>query len=375
VVVSARWVRITRPVATAAVIGLVLALAPPEPLRALAGQSPPVAAEDTAATTPIVVAGAESTADVGVVAVGADARYEFSVRNDSSEPLTLRPARVAAEAAITALDERIAPGARGRVHVALDTFALAGPNEVAVVLASSDPGRPEIRLTLRIDVRSFIVVDPGFARYLFVQGAREGTIAQSLWASDGTPFRVIGVRSPSPHLRVRVREARADERTQAASGRQWRVESTLASRPPVGPLGGFIELTLDHPRQQRVRIPVSGFVRPMLAVTPPAGDLGEVRAGTAVRGRFVLKNFAEENVSVAHVRADVAGVAADVITVEPGHVYTVGLAIAADAPPGPFSGRIRIRTSSAKTRDVDVPIHGTIVGPAGAATSKAEPVP
>jgi hypothetical protein len=371
VAVSARWVRIRRWV-VAAVFAAVLT--PSQVHVALSAAEQPLRAVPGSDSAPIDVDGVESTVDVGILAVGADARYEFSIRNDSSAPLTLRAARVPTEAAITALDAHIAPGTRGRVQITLDSFALVGPNEVAVVLAASgDPSRPQIRLALRVDVRSFIVVDPGFARYLFVQGAREGTITQSLWATDGAPFRVTAVRSPSPDLRVSVREAHADERVPASAGTQWRVEATLASRPAVGPLGGFIELMLDHPRQTRVRIPVSGFVRPMLAVTPPAGNLGEVHTGTAVRGRFLLKNFAEEDVGVERVRADVAGIAAEVSAVEPGHVYTIALAVAADAPPGPFSGQLRIHTSSAKARTIDVPIEGTIIA-AGAATSSADPV-
>lgn len=375
--VSARWARIAHAAVVAAVAGsLAPALAAPDARNApTSAATHPRAAVEHPATAASVVEGAAASVDLGVVAVGEDARCEFFLRNDSHEPLTLRRARVPGEVAITALDERIAPGASGRVQITLDTFALAGPNELALALASSDPARPEIRLALRVDVRAFVVADPGFARYLFVQGAREGTIAQSLWAADGAPFRVTAVSSPLPHLRVRVREARAAERSRDAKGRQWRVESTLASRPPVGPLGGFIELTINHPRQHRVRIPVSGFVRPMLAVTPPAGNLGDVRAGTAVRGRFVLENFADESVTVERVRTDVPGMTADVSIREPGHVYTVGLAVDPEARPGPFSGRIRIRTSSAKAREVEVPIEGTIVAPVGAETSKAEPAP
>jgi hypothetical protein len=369
VVVSARWARIT---VVAAGVATLPALIGAARVQAADKHSRTADATGVTAVTPVV--GSTATADLGVVAVGEEIRHAFQLTNDGPAALTVHATRVPATVTVATIDRTIAPGAVGRVELALDTFALTGPSRVEVVLASDDPARPEIRLAVSADVRAFVVADPGFARYLFVQGARAGTIAQTVSATDGADFRVTRVISPLPHLRVTTREARPAERTPDAPGRQWHVESTLVSRPPVGPLAGFIEVALDHPRQHHLRIPVSGFVRPMFAVTPPAGELGDVRAGSPTRGRLLVKNFADESVTLGRVTSDVAGIGAEVTTVEPGHVFTILLTVAADAPPGAFDGLLHIRTSSAKEPAIHVPLRGRIVAANAAEISSSAPV-
>jgi len=316
------------------------------------------------------VSGTAAAADLGIVPAGDEARHTFRLTNDGPGPLTLTPRPLPPGVTLATVDRNIAPGTSGNVEVALDGFAFAGPTSVEVALVTDDPARAIVRLSMSADVRSFVLADPGYTRYLFVQGAPPGTIGQTVFATDGAPFRVTRVTSPLPYLHVSVRPARDDERANdGGPGPQWRIESTLASQAPVGPLGGFLELTLDHPRQHRIRIPLSGFVRPMFAVTPPDADLGAVRAGEPVHGRLLVKNFADERVALEHVTSDVPGIRAEVQTADTGHAFTIGLAVAVDAHPGTFEGHLRIRTSSAKQRLIEVPIHGTILAPSRAANA------
>jgi len=220
-------------------------------------------------------------------------------------------------------------------------------------------------------VRPFLLARPGSARYVFVQGADDGTIAQTVWAVDGADFQVLEARSPEPHLRVVFREARAAEAEPGAAGRQWRIELTLASSSPVGPLRGVVVVRTDHPRQPELRIPVSGFVRPMFAVTPPAARLGDVDPARAPHLSLHVKNFAEERVALTGVSSDVPGIGAELVTVEAGRVYRVRLSVRPDTPAGPFSGTLRIRTASPKQPTIEVPLAGRIVP---AATAPGAPI-
>jgi hypothetical protein len=341
-----------------------------DPAGTVAPENATAVRNETAAVAETTVEGGGATADLGVVAVGERARHAFRIRNDGDRALALRVLRMPPGATVaTPLPTTIAAGATGRIEVALDAVAFAGSPRLEVVLATDDPARAEIRLALRAEVRAFVVADPGFARYIFVQGAREGTIAQTIWATDGADFRVTGVTSPFPYLRVRAREARGGERAAGVPGRQWRVESTLTAEPPVGPLAGFVEVRLDHPRQRRLLVPVSGFVRPMFAVTPPAAELGDVHAGAPVPGRLVVQNFADEGVALERATSDVTGVGSEITTVERGHVFRIRLTIAGDAAPGEFRGVLRIRTASPKVPVLEVPLHGRIVARAETAAA------
>ena len=202
------------------------------------------------------------------------------------------------------------------------------------------------------------MIRPGQARYVFVQRIRDGLIAQTVWATDGGDFRVVGLESPHPFLRATFREARPEERRSDVPGRQWRVELTLPADAPVGPLGGHLVIRVDHPRQKAVLVPVSGFVRPLFAVTPPAAHLGSVRVGA--RLSLHVKSFAEEPVSLVEAASDVPGVRAELTPIEPGRAYRLRLTLEAGVPAGEVTGSVRIRTDSPRQPVIEIPLSGTV---------------
>jgi len=353
-----RWRSVPRPAATrrrlpipwAAVlvgIGLAAGLGAAIP-PALAAEPPKVTLEP-------------ASRDLGVVGLGEEAVAEFLVRNDGGAPLTLAlpdpPPGLAAEG----LAPEVAPGGSIRLRVRVDTLRARDTPQQWWTLVTNDPDRPRVTLEIQLEVRPFLLVRPGYARYITVQRAREGTIAETVGAADGATFRVLGVVSPAPHLRVVYREARPEERQPGWAGSQWRVEVTLASDSPVGPLTGMIVVNTDHPRQHRAFIPLSGFVRPILAVTPTPAQLGDLDRRRTVPLRLSVKNFAEESIELTDVSTDVAAVRVVIEPVEPGRAWHLALLPAPEAPLGQFEGTIRLRTASPKLPSLEVPLSGRIV--------------
>ena len=305
----------------------------------------------------------EAVREAGVVGIGEPAVHEFVIENAGGSPLEVALVEASRGTAATVEPGTIPPGAAGRVRVVVDTERVAGPLVLPTVVRTSDPDQPRLTLELRVEVRPFLLVHPGHARYITVQKAREGTIPQTVGTVDGAPFRVVGVESPWPHLRVAFREARPEERQPGWEGSQWRVETTLAADAPVGPLSGDLVVVTDHPRQRRARVPVSGFVRPVFAVTPPAARLGDVDPARPGSLSLVVKNFAEEEIALTGASTTVAGIRAEIEPVQPGRSWRLRLRIAADALPGAFAGVIRLSTDSAHTPAIEVPLGGRIVAP------------
>jgi hypothetical protein len=302
--------------------------------------------------------------DLGVVAVGEDVAREFQVHNTGDAPLVLRDIRATVGGKVSGESElTIGPGETRTLRVAVDTWALLGPARILISLTTNEPDTEPIRLELRVDVRTLVAAAPGFARFLVVQGESEGTIAQTLWAVDGLDFRVLEARSPYPYVRVAYREATAAERRPGAAGRQWRVSITLAADAPIGALGEPVILRTDHPRQKEVWIPVSGFVRPALVVTPTSLRLGDVIAGRPQVRSLAVKSYSTGPVEVREARSDIPGVTAEVSAVVPGRSYVVRVTIASEAAPGPLTGTLRILTSSPRQPVIEVPLEGSIAPP------------
>jgi hypothetical protein len=302
--------------------------------------------------------------DLGVVAVGQDVEQVFDVRNDGDAPLTLGKATVSRGGKVTAAPATIAPGQTGQVRLAVDTFLVRGKVPVMAAFPTNDPVTARLELTLSIEVKPFISIDPGQARYLMVQGAPAGTIRQRVWAPDAD-IVITGATSPHAFLAVAFREATAGERDPAVDRRQWLVDITLPTDAPVGALAGHVVLSIAHPAQKKAWIPVSGFVRPMFAVTPPAADLGTFDPKAPSLGVLVVKNFADESAELTAVTCTIAGLRPAIEVVEAGHHWRIRLS-ADPALSGPVQGTLRITTSSPKVPFIEVPLSG-VAKPGGSA--------
>jgi hypothetical protein len=324
------------------------------------GRKPVPPAAQTPPAPPRVAVDPESR-DLGIVGFSEEAVAEFVVRNEGGTPLTLAVTRPVRGITVDGLPPTVAPGESVRVRMRIDTFDANADRHQTVRLKTNDPDRPEVRLTGTIDVRPFLVARPGYARYITVQHAREGTIIQTIGVTDGAPFRVLRVESPTPHLRIAFREAAPEERREEWAGPQWRMTMTLDSNSPVGALTGHVVVHTDHPRQRRIFIPLSGFVRPVLAATPPDARIGDFDRKQPEPLRIFVKNFAEETIEMTAVSTDVAAVRAELEPIEPGRSWRVKLFPVPDAPLGPFQGRILLTTASPTTPSLEIPVSGRLV--------------
>jgi hypothetical protein len=321
----------------------------------------PVSPQSAASPGPPRVTVSPETQQTGIVGLGEDAVAEVLVRNEGGAPLTLAVPQIPRGTRVEGLMPELRPGESTRLRFVVDTFEAVGDRQQTWTLVTNDPDRPRVVVRLEVDVRPFLVAQPGYARYITVQHAREGTITQTIAATDGETFRVLRVESPMPTLRIEFREARPDERQPAWTGSQWRIMTTLASDSPVGPVIGPIMVYTDHPHQKRLLIPLSGFVRPMLAVTPPDAEVGDLKRTRTEPLSFFVKNFAEEQMEMTGAVTDVAAVRAELEPIQRGRTWRLKLFVVPGSPLGPFEGKVVLRTTSPKIPRMEVPLSGRLV--------------
>ena len=307
----------------------------------------------------VVVTQAEAT--LAVVAVGEEnVVHDFVLKNNGDQPLTLQGASCSRGGSVTSYDRSIPPGAEGRLRVQVDTWQAYGPSELVASVSTNDPANPRPTFKLKVEVRPFLGVRPGYARFIFVQGAEPGTIHELIWAEDEKPFRILSATCPYPFIRLAFHEATPAERDSAIPGTQFLLDVTILSDPPVGTLGELVHVSVDHPRQKEVRLPLSGFVRPMFAVTPPEATVGSIDSKAVFEAKFFVRNFAPEPVKILGVTSDVPGVTGDITEIDAGHGFNLVLRIDPRGIQGPFRGAVHIQTSSPKKPTVDLPLSGEV---------------
>ena len=216
----------------------------------------------------------ESAKDFATVSRGSLVREVFVVRNDGKSALELSSLDFPCQCGTIRLPPSIAAGGTGEIGVEIDTVDMAGPVKIDFSVASNEPDAPRRAFRLTGIVKPVVFAKPGYARFQYVQGEPDGKIKQRLWADDFPGLEIVAVRTPQhPFLANSFRELAVEEKPAGAKGRQWEVVVGVGAGAEVGPLIGRIEIETNHPIDRLVRLPLSGFVRPVLAVTPPVAKL------------------------------------------------------------------------------------------------------
>jgi hypothetical protein len=222
-----------------------------------------------------------------------------------------------------------------------------------------------VDVAIKAEVRTFLVIAPAAARFTFVQHEAEGGTKHVIAAVDDAEFTVLGVESPFPSIRPTWRELRASERrSDLSGGRQWQVDLTISSQAPVGPIADYVIVKTSHPKQPRAFLPVSGFVRPVFAVTPPSLHLPAVtpRGDGKPVASLVVKNFGTNAIPITKVTTDVPGFATTLVEVQPGREWRVEIGLADVGKAGPFKGTLQLVTRSPHVPRLVVPFSGERVG-------------
>lgn len=321
-----------------------------------------VAASLLAAGKPKAVV-AEPVKDAGTVAKGEKIVNDFLIKNDGDANLQITNVQPACGCTVAEFDKLIKPGQTGKVHAVIDSTTFNGPIAKGVTVFTNDPDTPQIELTIRAKVEPYISIKPGYARYITVQGEpQEGNVVQTLWAPDGSSWDITGVDSPYPYLKVAYHEAKPEERVPDAKGKQWKVEMKLANNANVGPLSDYVTVHTNHPKQKLVQIPVSGFVRPVMAVTPPVADFGKITVKEPLKKAFSIRNFATEPIKVTGIDPSLPnGIETKLEPLEEGREYQVRVIVSPTIAKGPFSGKLTIHTDSPKIPTIEVELKGIVI--------------
>lgn len=307
---------------------------------------------------------AEPVEDVGVVAKGDKIVHDFAIRNDGASELLISEVAPACGCTVAEFDKSIAPGKAGKVHAVLDTSTFSGPIAKGIYVFTNDPDNPRLELTIRAKVEPSINVRPGYARFVKADPEGLGAVEQLIWSPDGTAFDIVRIENPyGAFLKVEHRAATDADRAEAGvEGGGHVVTLTLDyGAAPVGSLAQYVSVHTSHPKQKVVQIPITGFVRPLVAVTPQELDLGQVSLAEPVRHVINVQSFAAQPMAVTSVENDLGTAEASVRTLKEGKEFQVLLTLNPGMPKGEFAGKVKIHTDNPKRPIIEVPVRGTVI--------------
>ena len=331
-------------------------------LVATALVSPSVEADQAGDASAPVAFVVEPIVDYGVVMKGKPIQHTFVIRNEGSATLRITEVKPACGCTVVDFDATIEPGASGEIRAQLDTTKFKGPLAKSIQVFTNDAGTPRVSLVIKANVKSAVEARPGYARFVTVYGEDQSTVSQTVWAPSRDDFEISKVVSPFPYLKVSFSEGGGGGDDEAsASGKEWRVEMTLQADAPPGPLADFVRVYTNVKENKIFKIPITGFVRPVLSVTPRFADFGRVEITEPQVASLEIRNLGSRNVSLGEISTDLSGVVTEVEEIEAGKVYKVVITVNPGMPKGPFAGLLTIDTNSAKQPKIEVDVRGVVL--------------
>jgi hypothetical protein len=303
----------------------------------------------------------------GEIARDSLVEHTFLLTNEGDAPLVISRIVSTGNVELSVREAEIAPGEKLAL-VAKTALLKERPGAILkqIELRTNDPAKERQMLEMRILSVEYVKPEPSRARWISVQEEMDGKISPVLTAVDRVPFRILKVSAPPPGITLEYGVVDAAEPAKApaagTASSAWKFTLTLAKNAPVGAIVGELMIETDHPKQKFVPIPLSGFMRPVIAVTPFEVKLGEVAHASAKTHEFFVRNFATEPIAVTKVEHDLPGFgAATIETKELGRKYLVKVPMdLSQAPVGPLKGTIKIYTDSRKLPFYSLPVDGTV---------------
>ncbi len=330
---------------------------------ALAFLPTPLAAQAKAAETsgPRLVI-PEDKKDVGQVAKGEPIKHVFIIKNTGNADLHITDVKPSCGCTVPEFDKVIKPGGEGKITLTVDTKNFSGPISKTALLITDDPAVPQKTLFLSAVVKPFVDTLPyGFLRITALSG--ESSSADVILVSDEPDFKPTKAEAPNSFLRVSLAPVPEAERVKDRNPNQWKVTVTTAPDAPEGLLGGAVKVATGVKKQPEVDIPISGFVKPTVSVTPLSINFGNFDPKGDPQKRNVMlvnNNAALENFSVMKAETNVPGISAEVVPVDKSRVQVV-LTVDQKIKKGIFEGDLTIKTNDKAKAEVKVPIKGVIL--------------
>ena len=111
-----------------------------------------------------------------------------------------------------------------------------------------------------------------------------------------------------------------------------------------------------------MKIPLSGFIRPMFFVSPEKADFGEIEVSEARRLGLDVRNFSEVAYELTEVVDLPEGMQAEVKKIgKDDHRFQIILTATPEMTKGSFDTVIRIHTSSEKKPVLEVALTGKVM--------------
>jgi len=323
----------------AAAIGLII----------LSGCSPK---KKTAVITTPVIAFEHTTYNFGKVQQGTMVTYKFKFKNAGTKELVIKS--VHPECGCTAAllsSKEILPGGKGVITANFDSTNYIGNVVKTINVATNDPSKQIVILTLKGKIISDIVANPSI---LFVGSVKEGRQKQltlNIFVSNPS-VKITSVTASKPYIKI-------SSVSRTASQNLYTV--TILPNAPLGNLNANIAVLSNSTKEPVIRIPVIGNIVGNILVNPNIVELGVIKIGVkpqTINVYVYTKPVKAFRITKVLIKPDVLKL--KVIKQGAGS-YKLKIGLKRTKTPGRLSGNIVLSTTMKTMPVVSIPFNGVVI--------------
>ena len=295
----------------------------------------------------------ETDFQFGVRGVGQKAEHSFQITNAGQSDLkvNVRGSSCSCTAALLgdnadASEVTLQPGQSAPIRVTVEV-RVVGSVQQMVTLATNDPARPLIYLTMRGTAPQNLEVSPQTLTFQVQQGETKDRVITLIGPPD---FAVLDCTADAPTLSVTKQLISKDE-TRA----NWKIQVALASAV-VGDAKALLTIKTNHPERPEITVPVAVSVRGDLQISPNAAFFGFIKKGERQRIELKLSSRSGQPFQILSAQAPANSglqVEAPLKQAASAHTITVEL----DSSHVNFvEGELKLQTDSAKEPMLLIPV-------------------
>lgn len=293
--------------------------------------------------------------DFGIVPRGAKTEYVFEFENKYEQ--TLHVAEVRSSCGCTkgrVLNPDVKTYEKGKIICEFNTRSFVGPKAAVVTVVFDRPSYGEMQLTVKGNIRSDIVTEPGEVNFGDVAVGDEVIKQVKISYAGGGAWEIKDVRSENTNLGVSF----PSPATRTRDGRvEYLMNVRLKDTAPVSELADQIVLVTSDTQYNLVTIPVRGVVLPPLRISQPS-SIGTIKTGAEWTGRIVVR--AKEPFSVKSIECDDSRIT---LTAPEGEkkLHVIPVTFVADGKIGAFRQEVKIVTSLTEDAVGSTYVSGNVV--------------
>jgi hypothetical protein len=302
------------------------------------------------------------TKDAGVIAKGQMIESTFVIKNNGASDLVISDARPGCGCTVASFDKVIKPGAEGKLISSVDTKNFSGPISKSILLVSNDPDRPQLNLFIKATVKPFVDVMPtGYLRFSVVKG--DSASQDVVLVSEEKTFKPTIAETSQSYVKAELIPAGEKDKVAGRAGDQYKLHVSVTPEAPEGLLNAPIRVSTGVTQQPTLEIPVSGYVRSRVSVTPALVNFGNFTAGkdAITRNIIVTNNKPAVPVKVTKAEVSVPGFQTDVVPTQEGVSYTVVVKAGDKVKKGAIDGTVKLYTTDKEKAVIELPLKGEVL--------------